>query len=680
MPPPPAPQGYPLPNSHHVVHPQQQRPTSSSPVAVQYPQQPPHLQSNQQVYPYPPPIPQPSPVYPQHIVYEQQQPQQHTPIYQSTPQAQPFYQPQPQLYAPPTPDGYQHFDGAQPNYIQQQGYLSPHQPFVAPSPPVPSPGLIASSPAQVASPAWSQHQFQQQQQLQQPQPQPLQQQQPAETYFSPLQPSPQSLPATVTPVPNTPSFPSSVPAAVPDDDAPKVVPRIKLRLAAPSAGSPGEDDMPSKGRAAAAATRHSNRRGSRPINYAEPDDDVDDFDSKRPTRSTRRTVVKDEDDEDDFEDDAQGDAEGDADGYAEGDAEGEADDTEQPIGTRRSSRAHKPPTRFHGEDDFEASMVLDSSPVTARVQPAAPPAVGNGRRSTRRRVAMDPDEEDEDAPPHINGDNDLPDAPPSAPEPEKPLSQRSRGKRRGSEDDAESFNPSESEQASSSETEAEHLDNFVEMDDGDDGDSFVSASPPRRRTTRQTRSAAAATRRSTRTRRADPDSDEEYGAKGRRLRKRESRPNYQLPPMDISAEIAAADVLNKAIAAASGPRGGRRPGPTSSFGGASRFGALGGPGMKPLPWSMKGKDFAQAMGDPDSSDSDNDLAMPNAGGAAGPAALGAGGGAPRGPGIPGPTDVPNFGRVNPKSSMADADPLGVDVNVTFDRVGGLDGRECISGG
>jgi len=27
------------------------------------------------------------------------------------------------------------------------------------------------------------------------------------------------------------------------------------------------------------------------------------------------------------------------------------------------------------------------------------------------------------------------------------------------------------------------------------------------------------------------------------------------------------------------------------------------------------------------------------------------------------------------ADMADADPLGVDVNVTFDNVGGLDGRE-----
>jgi hypothetical protein len=75
---------------------------------------------------------------------------------------------------------------------------------------------------------------------------------------------------------------------------------------------------------------------------------------------------------------------------------------------------------------------------------------------------------------------------------------------------------------------------------------------------------------------------------------------------------------------------------------------------------------------------------------------GGGGGGPSlaGGRVSGPSDVPNFGRVNPKSCMwfncelpslpaadrillatADADPLGVDVNVTFDRVGGLDNRE-----
>ncbi|BEI93938.1 uncharacterized protein CcaverHIS019_0603970 [Cutaneotrichosporon cavernicola] len=404
------------------------------------------------------------------------------------------------------------------------------------------------------------------------------------------------------------------------------------------------------------STRNS-RRGARTVSYAEEDDE--EFEEEpdtpppaHPKRPTRRTRGHGDDD------DAN---------YGQGDVEGEADGSAPPVGTRRSSRAHKVPSRFHGEDDFEASMVVDSSPVPA------PPPSATGRRNTRRRVVVDPD--DDEDPRHMNGDADV--APPQPPAPrlvmEEPLSHRSaRNKRRSSEEDAESFNPSESEQASSSETEADGVD-FVDEPENDDKDSFVSVTPPRRKT-RQTRSTVAP-RRSTRGRRAEPESDDEYGSKGRNLRKRDSRPNYQLPPMDISAEIAAADMINKAIASASGPRGGRRPGPAGGFGGAPRFGL--GAGLKPLPWSMKGKDFAQAMGDPDSSDSDNDL-LPKASAAGAAAALGGGGpggpGGARGPGIPGPTDVPNFGRVNPKSNMADADPLGVDVNVTFDRVGGLDGH------
>lgn len=650
MPPPPAPQGY--PHNRHNIHPQQQ--LSPSP-AVQYP---PHLQPNQQpsqqVYPYPSiPQPQTSPIYPQHVAYDPS-------IYQSAPQAQPYYPPQPQQIYAPTTDYV--FD-AQPAYLHQQGYLSPHQQFIAPSPPIPSPGLVASSPAQLASPAWSQ--FQAQQVL------PDQQTQPADVYFTPVQPSPQPLPlpaAVLTPSP----FPQPAPA-LGDNTANVPGPKITLRLPARS-GDAGE--MPTRRRTSAVSkteseesphmrSARSNRRGGQTVSYAE-DDDEDDYDEshddqppvKRPTRRGGRTRQHDGDDADG--------------GYGEPDAEGEVDEPQPVVSTRRSSRAHKPTTRFHGEDDFEESIVLDSSPVIARVQPPPPAAPPAGRRSTRRRIAVDPDDEDEDDKPHVNGVDEAP-LPPALthqPVPERPLSQPSRKQRKGSEDDAESFNPSESEQASSSETEADQLDAFVEEPDDGDADSFVSHSPPRRKTTRQTRSAAA-TRRSTRTRRADPDSDDEYGKKGRNLRKRESRPNYELPPMDISAEIAAADV-NRAIASASGPRGGRRPGPTSSFGAASRFGSLG--GLKPLPWSVKGKDFAQAMGDPDSSDSDNDLAMANAA-AAGPAAALGGGAGVRGPGIPGPTDVPNFGRVNPKSNMADADPLGVDVNVTFDRVGGLDGRE-----
>ncbi|TXT10690.1 hypothetical protein VHUM_02195 [Vanrija humicola] len=295
---------------------------------------------------------------------------------------------------------------------------------------------------------------------------------------------------------------------------------------------------------------------------------------------------------------------------------------------------------------------MDTSPVIQEVPSGRP----------RRKRVIDPDDdEEEEFVPDTNGGHAEPAVAEAEPVREESVLPPSQARTRHSSADAESFAPDDSEQDSPSPSP----DPIDDYEDDDDDDSIASATPQRRRTRA---SVAARSTRNTRGRRANADSDGEYGAR-RSLRKRESRPNYELPPMDISAEIAAADIMNKAIAAASGPRGrGRAAGLT---GGA--FGALGGgAASKPFPWSMKGKDFARAMGDPDSSDSDDNL-QPMANAAAGPSALGGGGGRAAGPGgVPGPTDVPNFGRVNPKSSMADADPLGVDVNVTFDRVGGLD--------
>lgn len=395
-------------------------------------------------------------------------------------------------------------------------------------------------------------------------------------------------------------------------------------------------------------------RAAKQVNYNEDDDDDGDFQDEpedteeddgeeaspatpvvsRPTRSgrraTRRTVV--EDDED-------------ADGEAEFEPPAPAPVTSEP--TRRSSRSSKPPERFADDDDFENNM-LDTSPVIQEV--------ASGRR-TRRRV-VDPDDEEAEAPAN-GGEEPVPDTQPD----ETPVPKRKRqpSRQRHSSADAESFAPTESDQSSEPESVEEAADDYEEHDDDDDN--FLDDSPPRRRTTRRaTRSSA----RATRSARA-MDSDDSYGAK-RTLRKRASRPNYELPPMDISAEIQAAEIMNNAIAAASRPGGARRGGFPGA--GAANFGtAVSG---KTLPWSLKGKDLAQAMGDPDSSDSDMDLPPMGAGGAAAAA-----GGAVGGPsGMPGqragPSDVPNFGRVNPKSNMADADPLGVDVNVTFDRVGGLD--------
>lgn len=432
-------------------------------------------------------------------------------------------------------------------------------------------------------------------------------------------------------------------------------PKIILRLNT-------SGDMPSRSRRGVkeevttpVGDRPRRGRAAKQVNYNEDEDDGDFQDEpeeedeeeevveeeepehpvvSRPTRSgrraTRRTVV--EEDED-------------ADGEADYEPPAPAAPVAEP--TRRSSRSSKVPERYADDDDFENNM-LDTSPVIQEVATT---------RKTRRRI-VDPDEDEADGP--VNGAEEpvIDTAPDDTPVPKR---NRQPSRQRHSSADAESFAPTESDQSSEPESPDEVVDDYEEQDD----DNFLDDSPPRRRPTRRaTRSSVRATR-STRA----MDSDDSYGAK-RTLRKRASRPNYELPPMDISAEIQAAEIMNNAIAAASRPGGARRGGFPGA--GAANFGAS--VSGKSLPWSLKGKDFAQAMGDPDSSDSDMDLPALGAGGGA---AAAAGGGAVGGPsGMPGraagPSDVPNFGRVNPKSNMADADPLGVDVNVTFDRVGGLD--------
>jgi hypothetical protein len=74
--------------------------------------------------------------------------------------------------------------------------------------------------------------------------------------------------------------------------------------------------------------------------------------------------------------------------------------------------------------------------------------------------------------------------------------------------------------------------------------------------------------------------------------------NYQLPPLDISAEL-----LPDAIAGISRPGGRGRPRGGVGFADGARFGAGGAGGAKGLGWNVRGRDLAQAMGDLDSSDS-----------------------------------------------------------------------------
>ncbi|PWY98015.1 AAA-domain-containing protein [Testicularia cyperi] len=111
-------------------------------------------------------------------------------------------------------------------------------------------------------------------------------------------------------------------------------------------------------------------------------------------------------------------------------------------------------------------------------------------------------------------------------------------------------------------------------------------------------------------------------------------------------------------------------------------------GWDALPTSMTGKDYARIFGDPvDSSDDElqnNAMRKPGApaplgGGAAGAGGLLGAGGAGGAGGLPGGLTgsggTDSFGRIKKSGDpLADVDPLGVDMNINFDSVGGLDGH------
>jgi hypothetical protein len=279
------------------------------------------------------------------------------------------------------------------------------------------------------------------------------------------------------------------------------------------------------------------------------------------------------------------------------DGEGEIEEPEADEGDfqpRRSGRETKKPARLADEEDFEETMI-ETSPV-----------IGEVRRTSgrlRRRV-HDPDDEDEDdqpAPPkrnpfpprstraslqvapapelgqagpsYINGES----------KPNGPTRSSRRGKSRHSSADAESFEPSEDDPVSDDDASEDPM--ARGFHDAEDDDFESRSSSPVRRTRASARRIP--TRRSAR-QSARHDSDDDFAGHKRNLRER-PKVNYELPPLDISAEI-----LQNAIAGASRP-GGRGTG-SKRASAASRLGNW-------LPGGLAGRDLAQAMGDPDSSDS-----------------------------------------------------------------------------
>lgn len=181
-----------------------------------------------------------------------------------------------------------------------------------------------------------------------------------------------------------------------------------------------------------------------------------------------------------------------------------------------------------------------------------------------------------------------------------PSGRSKRGKARAisrhSSADAESFAPTHSSAEDAEESEDPMQNNFRSDYEDEEEDDVESPAVRRRPVRKPLRMVAAAARsgprRSTRTSaRAQHDSDDEYGAPKRELRQRTSKVNYELPPLDISAEL-----IQDAVAGVSGPS--RRRG--VGFAGGTRFGAS---SSKGLGWNMRGRDLAHAMGDPDTSDS-----------------------------------------------------------------------------
>lgn len=389
----------------------------------------------------------------------------------------------------------------------------------------------------------------------------------------------------------------------------------------------------------------------------------------------------------------------------------------------RSGRTRKPVERFAGsipngnhheedgeeepdalgEDDFEDTMhqtspVAPAKSTKAKLQSLARAARGRaetqseweehaGRRRSSGRLAFPSQVE------VANGfDGGLPDSQEEIVRPSRSTRNTrapKRAKSRNSSAGEESFAPDHSATGTESEGDSPSAHLPDEDDEDDDDEDDDGGWPPARRTSRPSRTTrqptrrappAVTVRRSTRNsaRTREASEDEEYGpTKKRQLRER-AKVDYALPPLDISAE------LSTAVEAVSGPS-------RKGYGGNKRLGAAG--WKSNPPWASRLNQVTMANNrDADSSDSDLDLLPPvrgsmGAGGSGGgQAAIGSGGGNMR-------TDVQNFGRVNPKSSkqcllptllsayladMADADPLGVDVNVTFDNVGGLDGRKWSS--
>ncbi|KAF5371995.1 hypothetical protein D9615_008134 [Tricholomella constricta] len=161
----------------------------------------------------------------------------------------------------------------------------------------------------------------------------------------------------------------------------------------------------------------------------------------------------------------------------------------------------------------------------------------------------------------------------------------------------------------------------------------------------------------------EPEPEEEGDGKPYALRQRQ-RINYAIPP--------ALEEMRKPPPKANG--GGRNGGRSNGYHGGGGHGR--GNKGRSLGWSATGAELGRWMGmGGDDSDSDHVTRTPRKpfGGAGFGAVAGAAGGSGMLGGDLAAGGTPsNLGKVGREAALADADPLGVNVNVTFDEVGGLD--------
>jgi hypothetical protein len=320
----------------------------------------------------------------------------------------------------------------------------------------------------------------------------------------------------------------------------------------------------------------------------------------RPVRSSRQaqktiSYADPEDDEEEFNDQQE---------------ESEQEDYQEPeVHRSTSGRTRRAPSKY-GDDNFE-NKLLHTSPIK-------PPPKKNGRSSrsrgdeepvyeemvTTRRKAFPPRQPASAAGPGLDdmfdeNDNGPPPPPDTQETTMTDITPRKGKSRQPSEG---SFDPDQSEdQTEQSESDDPIANDFIHDDEHSDEleSDYGRPQPSRRKPARQARrpntrtsTRSSARSRNTRNRQLDMEEEDDDGIPvKKRLRERKSAVNYALPPADLSAEI-----LQDAIATASRPNGRAAVGRANGV----RFGGVAG---KALPWSARGRDLAQAMGDPDTSDS-----------------------------------------------------------------------------